>query len=322
MTDRTIGIVGFGRIAQTHLAAAHKLGYRVAAASSKPGEAVLRAGADAAYPGIEEMLGRERLEFAVVCLPTTLHAAAACTCMEGGCDVLIEKPFALDAADMDRVAAVSERTGQRYMVAHVCRFMGQYRALFDLVRGGKLGAPVKLELWRITQEPAWGAGQWFSDRAKSGGTLMDLMIHDLDIAQWVLGDVKDCRMMRRGRPGSRAAYESVSALMSFEGQAVAEVACSHLMPEGYPAENGFRLCAAEGALECSVRGGRDGQLVLYRDGEQQDLSEKLQDADPFVEQMRHFAGCIRDGAPFVVSPEQARGAVELVRRLERNEVLS
>jgi predicted dehydrogenase len=90
----------------------------------------------------------------------------------------------------------------------VVRFFPEYALAQAAVAGGQIGRPGVLRLHRGSYRPKKPAGNWFLDEEKSGGILMDLMIHDYDYACWVAGDVEavSARRVTEAHPDAPVDY--------------------------------------------------------------------------------------------------------------------
>src|SRR3954469_18334100 len=106
--------------------------------------------------------------------PTESHAEIACALLEAGVHVLVEKPISRTLEEADRMIAAAERGGATLMVGHLERFNPALIALRPHVR-----QPVYFEIHRVGQ---------FTARSLDIDVVLDLMIHDLDIVQWLVGE--------------------------------------------------------------------------------------------------------------------------------------
>ena len=110
-----------------------------------------------------------------------MHASATIAALQAGKHVLVEKPMALDFASAESMRLAARQAGRTLMVAHVLRFIPAYRALAEWMKGRKIESAI---FRRQCGVPAWNG--WFRDFARSGGPVLDLLIHDMDfcISLW------------------------------------------------------------------------------------------------------------------------------------------
>ena len=114
-----------------------------------------------------------KVDAAIVAVPTTAHEAVACTLMEAGIDVLVEKPIAGDLAAADRMVETAARLGRILQVGHLERFNP---AVIELEKRARL--PLFFEIHRLNI---------FSPRSLDVDVVLDLMIHDVDIVLALAG---------------------------------------------------------------------------------------------------------------------------------------
>ncbi len=197
---------------------------------------------------------------------------------------------------------------RRLMVAHVCRFMPQYRYLKKTVETRSLGQPLVFYAWRLSETPAWSWNNWLNDKVQSGGTLLDLSIHDLDIANWLFGEPTGHDLTEIS-PHSAQGPSHVISRLAYPATGSVTIEASHLMPKNYPFNAGFRLVAEHGTLECGEA------LMEYTDKGATRIP--LEDGDPYHAEIHHFLDCLATGEAFRISPREARLAVETVLKLRR-----
>ena len=113
-----------------------------------------------------EILGKA--EAAIVAVPTDRHHAVALECLQHGLHLLVEKPLAATLAEADALIAEAGRRGLVLQCGHVERYNKSFRAL-----ASRMDRPVFIEAERL-------AG--FKSRGAEVDVVLDLMIHDLDLA--------------------------------------------------------------------------------------------------------------------------------------------
>ena len=199
-----VAILGFGGIARLHYTAychlqKEGLPLRVAAVCTKDVRAVytpIRINFDAdtealdpsipVFSDMEEMLAGADFDLVDICLPTFLHASSVIRMLRAGKHVLCEKPMALSAADCEEMLAAAREADRRLMIAHSSRFDTAYLFLRDEIRRNALGALHHLRMERLSEFPSWSPD--FARLDKTGGCLLDMQIHDLDLALFLFGE--------------------------------------------------------------------------------------------------------------------------------------
>jgi predicted dehydrogenase len=133
------------------------------------------------------------VDAAVVATPNALHAPQAVELLRHGKHVLVEKPMATSVAACDRMIEASRASGAFLMVAHCWRFHADVIAMRDRIAGGDLGAVVATRGYGV--HAGWGPSGWFTDpELAGGGALVDMGVHAIDTARFLLGDPGSVRV--------------------------------------------------------------------------------------------------------------------------------
>jgi predicted dehydrogenase len=318
-----IGILGSGFMGTTHARAYGKIpGVSIAAVSSRNldrAEKLAKEVGARATTDDRSIIDDPTIEAISNTLPTHLHAETTITALKAGKHVLLEKPFALTAADCDEMIATTKETGRALMVAHVLRFWGEYVSLVELVHSGKLGKPISAVAVRLSQLPAWA--DWFLNPVWSGGAVLDLCVHDFDALNWLFGTPKS--VYARGKELKPGLWNDIHALVDYGG-ANGLVEGSEFMPQGYPFTAAMRVVCESGVVEfmfraggVSVEMGGGVSLMVHEAGKAYPLTAKPGDA--YDNQASYFVDCIRNGIkPTLGTPEQARIAVATANAARRS----
>lgn len=119
----------------------------------------------------EAIAGDPEIDGVVVALPPQFHAETAIRLVDGGKDVLIEKPIALNVADAENALAHARDNGRIFMTGHVLRFHPAFEKLESLVKTGELGDVRYIHSHRL------GLGKFHTEN----DALWDLAPHDLSM---------------------------------------------------------------------------------------------------------------------------------------------
>ena len=262
------------------------------------------------YSSFAELINDGEVDAVDLCTPSYLHADQAVTALEAGNHVLVEKPMATSAEDCGRMLAAAEANGKVLMVGHVLRFWPDYVAALNLVQSGQLGMLRSAFLRRKCAAPAWSP--WLRDRAKSGGAVLDLLIHDFDYCLQLAGEPS--YVAATGVEDAANGIDLIEARLEYGGgapQVVVSGGWHH--PAAYPFSMEFTLVCDEGTLD--FRSG-DRPLTLYRaDGSEDRVATAEQDA--FHAELTAFAEACETGeAPNECRPEDSAGAVRIAEAAE------
>lgn len=224
MSDRShrVALVGAGRIAAVH----HGYAKNVSNASVV---AVCDANRDCAeefaqqrnipafYDDIEELLRKEQPNIVHVVTPPATHASLAIAAMEGGANVLVEKPMAMSVEDCDRMIEAAERYGRRICIDHNRLFDPVILKARNLVESGALGEIVSVEALQGVNPVEGGgtpAGHW--SVADAFAPLYNLGPHPLYLAAHFMGPIDGIHIV--GQPiGEDGLLREIRILMESNG---------------------------------------------------------------------------------------------------------
>ncbi|HVL72735.1 MAG TPA: Gfo/Idh/MocA family oxidoreductase [Beijerinckiaceae bacterium] len=260
-----VGFLGVGWIGRHRMQAILGTGAVEAAAIADPSpdnaaEAVRLAPGAALVPDLDAMLALG-LDGVVIATPSALHAEQAVRALEAGAAVFCQKPLGRTAAEAGAAVEAARAADRLLAVDLSYRFTAGMVAIRDLVREGALGRVYAADL---VFHNAYGPDKpWFYDPALSGGgCVMDLGVHLVDLALWVLGfpevDGVEARLFAGGEPlGKRPdrVEDYGIATLALAGGAAVRLACS------------WRLQAGRDAvIEAAFYGTEGGAALRNRDG--------------------------------------------------------
>lgn len=134
----------------------------------------------------EDLFDDRAVELVSICTHTDTHVDLAIRALQAGKHVLVEKPVALRAADVERLAAAAERAHTLCMPAMCMRFWPGWDWMRARVVERTFGAVESAVFQRLGARPAWSPA-FYGDFRRSGGALFDLHIHDADFVRWCFG---------------------------------------------------------------------------------------------------------------------------------------
>jgi len=324
----TIAILGGGFMGASHAANYRALGNRVrvktvASRRSDRAAAVAESVGAELTDDLQSVLRDPDVDAIDICLPTPMHRELAEAALAAGKHVLLEKPIALTLEDADAIVAAAAQSRRIFMVGLVLRFWPEYVELQRRVSGGELGRPLSVSALRLSPPADWN--DWMADPGKSGGVPVDLLIHDFDQMNWLLGPPR--------RVFARAPHpDHVIAIVEYDGaHGIAEG--SMAMPKAYPFSSNVRVLAEGGVAEYAFSaapaegGGNVGAsaaprgLQIYLKSGAEPVSVPVEPADPWGPEITYFVECVEQGrAPEQGTGPQARAALAValaaVRSLE------
>jgi scyllo-inositol 2-dehydrogenase (NADP+) len=188
-----VGVAGLGRAGwNLHALTLEALPaeYRVVAVCDfNPGrleEARSRLGCQT-YTDFGAMLADEAVQLVVIAMPSHLHADLAIQAMQAGKDVLIEKPFATDLNDVDRMINVAESTGRVLTGSQNLRYTPDFLKIREVIASGKLGRIIQIRIAWHWFRRRW---DWQTLKEFGGGSLNNDGSHVIDQALLLFGDAE------------------------------------------------------------------------------------------------------------------------------------
>lgn len=143
------------------------------------------------FTDYEKMLAMDGIDAVSVCTPNFLHAPMATAAFEAGKHVICEKPLAMNPKDGEAMLAASKKAGKLFMTAFNNRFRGDTQILKKMIENGELGEIYYGKTGWLRRKGIPGMGGWFTQKSKSGGgPLIDIGVHMLDLAMWLMGNPK------------------------------------------------------------------------------------------------------------------------------------
>lgn len=187
-SELKIGVIGAGRIGRLHIG---HIVQRISGATVSAVSDVYKEAAEAAaalygiskvYTDAGELIKDSDVDAVVICSSTDTHAPFMKAAAGEGKDIFCEKPIALELNDIDDALSEVERRGVRLQIGFNRRFDANYRRVWEHVHTGRIGQP---ELLRITsRDPGPPPIEYIK---VSGGIFIDMMIHDFDMARYLIG---------------------------------------------------------------------------------------------------------------------------------------
>jgi len=198
MPPRTV-IIGAGFAARVvHLPGFTASGHQVAAICDVNEEPAKRLAAQHNIPKVyanwREMIDAEKPDAVSVCLPNSLHKEPVLYALEKGAHVLCEKPLAISVSDANEMFDAARRANRVLMAAQLWRFDARSRAVKRCIDAGDLGEIYYGEATAMRRMgiPTWGV--FHQSKFSHGGALLDIGVHMLDLATWLMGDPAPVRV--------------------------------------------------------------------------------------------------------------------------------
>jgi len=300
MEKVNIGVIGVGRIGRLH---ACNLKYQIpgvklAAVADIFEKSAREVASQLEIPIAEKdyriLLENKDIDAVVICSSTDTHAQIISEAAEAGKHIFCEKPIALELGKIDQAITAVKKTGVKLQVGFNRRFDPSFKKAKDLVVKGTIGIPHLVRITSRDPEPPP-----ISYVKVSGGIFLDMMIHDFDMARFLLGQ-EVVELMAVGSClvdpaiGEAGDIDTAIVTLKYEGGAWGTIDNSRKAVYGY--DQRIEIFGSEGCVivgnpkptEVIINSAKDtiSDKPLYF------FIERYQNA--YLAEMEEFINCIRE----------------------------
>jgi len=272
------------------------------------------------------MLKKEKLDVVSIAVPNKFHKPLTLAAFKAGCHVLCEKPMAMNADEARKMLAASKKAEKRLMINFSFRFREQSYAMKKAVESGILGDIYYARTLWLRRRGLPGFGGWFGQKALSGGgPLIDLGVHRLDLALWLMDYPKPTWVMGSTYNHIASAIakkekkafdveDIAMAMIKFENGATLELEASWAGNIKEREHMATRLLGTKaGLLQHNVGDSYDFEAEIYIEQAGCQYDMKLHPPVPAAKgSMYHFIDSIVNNTPHIATGEEGLIVMELL----------
>lgn len=264
----------------------------------------------------QDILADDSIDAVDLCIPSAYHRKFGVRALEQGKHVFSETPMALTVSDADAMIAAARRSRRVLAVAQVMRFVAPYVRAKTEVASGRFGTP-NIVVARRLSRPYWARKRRRPFR-EYGEPLLELSIHDIDVANWILG--RPTSVLASGVIGKSGVAEHVLLAINYQG-GTAYVEGSGMMPQGFPFTTALRVQCERGVIDLQAQFlqgpiPKEQFHVYAEDGR---TSIRVGGRDPYEEECAAFVRCIEKRAePITQSAVQERDALRVAAAAQQS----
>ena len=194
MRELRVGLVGAGaisRLTAREFAANQRVSLCAVADlnEDRAGQLAAEFGIPVTHTDASALFETPDIEAVYIGVPNRLHGEFAEAALHAGKHVLLDKPFAFDTAQAERVAAIARNADRVFMLGMNQRFTPQIQRARAMVASGALGEVYHAKAFWRRRSGIPRIGSWFTNKAESGGgALLDIGVHMLDATLYALAD--------------------------------------------------------------------------------------------------------------------------------------
>lgn len=272
-----------------------------------------RLGIPRAYGSYEALLDDPDIDAIYNPLPNSLHREWCVRAAEAGKHVLCEKPLALNAPEVEEMAAAAQQHGVLLMESFMYRFHPQTQRAVTLIREGALGELRLIQstfTFRLTRQDNI---RWRPD--KGGGSLMDVGSYCVNISRTLAGAEPE-EVQAFARWANSGVDAEMAGTLRFGDGLLAQFNCGLTMQrlERYQAQG------TDATLEVPVAflPGTDDTIIHIHRGRQDTTGETLPGTDEYQAIAEHFADCVLHGRSLRYPPAEAAANLRVIDALYRS----
>ncbi len=263
------------------------------------------------YTDLDEMIAKEDFDMVDICLPSYKHCEYAVKMLKAGKHVQCEKPMALSSADCDLMIKTAEECGKKLMIGQCLRFEPQYLFLKECIDDQRYGKLLNGNFDRLSALPLWGYHKWYQKTERSGGAILDLHIHDVDMMRFLFGEPKSVTCYSYDRT---TRWQFVKSFFNYGGGALIEATGSWDEARGTKFRATYRVRFENASVYLE-----DGKITVFPDGEEP-FEPEIPKQSRMAEEIRYLVRAIQepDFVPTVNNAVSARNTVALVEKLRES----
>lgn len=344
-----IAIIGVGGIAQkAHLPGYAKMDNVELVAfcdirEERAKEVAQQYGVTQVYTDYKDVLNIEGLDAIDICTPNYLHSIIACEALEKGLHVFCEKPDAVSVEEAERMKTAAEKSGKTLMVMRNNRYRLTSKYLKKYIADGKMGDIYAARCGWVRRRGIPGRGGWFTTKEQSGGgPLIDLGVHMIDLAIWLMGnprpvavsgctynkfansdDVADSKEARFGDRDANGTFDVEDLAMGFirfdngacmqiEFSWASNIEKEHLFVELRGSKSGSKFINTEDN-QLKIFTEENGTLIDHIPQLDDNLGTQIHEAN-----LRHFADVVLNGAEPMFVPQQGVDMIKILKAMYKS----
>lgn len=295
-----VGVIGLGRIGKLHV---HNLiaeipGIKLIGVADIVESSLKEISQKYDIPIVEKdyrvLLENKQIDAILICSSTDTHAQIIIEAAQAGKHIFCEKPIALDVEKIDQAIAAVKKTGVKLQMGFNRRFDPSFKKAKDLVAKGKIGTPHLVRITSRDPEPPP-----ISYIKVSGGIFLDMMIHDFDMARYLL-DQEVVELMAVGSclvdPAIGEAGDIDTAIVTFQYKNGAWGTIDNSRQAVYGYDQRIEIFGSEGCIQV---GNKKPTEVCLSGAEDVIIAKPVyffleRYNESYINEIKHFFYCIKE----------------------------
>lgn len=248
------------------------------------------------YTNFEDMLLNKEIDALFICSPSGMHCDQIKKGLESGFHIFSEKPLGTTLEECElAVQSVEKYPNQVFMLGFMRRYDESYMYAKKMISSGEIGAPI---LFRgYSQDPESAIDGAIAYAGHSGGEFIDMAVHDIDLARWLL----DSEPIETWAIGGCYAHpefakyndgDNVSALLKFANSSMGFIFAGRTAPHGYNVET--EIIGTKGILRIASVPQKNLVEILDNSGVRKECSQNFLERfeTAYLNEVQEFVNCI------------------------------
>lgn len=263
-------------------------------------------------------------EAVIVVSPNYLHAEHSIACLHAGKHVLVEKPFATNLEDAQKMLKAAKGANKLLANGLEMRVFTVFEKAKELIDNNEIGQPIHLKLDLFRRPYRTGSGGWKTDPLKMGSSILEEPIHYLDLARWYLletnGEPKKVQAWANSRKNRNYFNENLDIRLEYASGTSALITRSIA---AFEHSVSLQIIGERGSLKAEWRGTMDldkhpsASLWLHNSGNRDDraqimnITQETGHAFDVPRQTKAFINAISKGTRAAATAEDGLASVKL-----------
>lgn len=272
------------------------------------------------YESYEKMLADSSIDAVCICTPSGYHAEHAILAANHRKHIIVEKPLAINTADIDRIIKACEKNSVKLTVISQFRFSPDIQKAKEIVDSGVLGKLVMCDLYmKYWRDPSYYASSnWRGTKKIDGGAaLINQGFHGVDLFLYIAGDAKVKSSIAKASFHNIEAEDTAVAMLEFDSGAVGVIEASTCAFPGFGRR--MEIIGSKGHLiltEASIEKLVVGEEILIDNSSGISTSTS---SDPMampyenhIAQFKNFVNSVNGKEEILVTATESRRALKLI----------
>lgn len=263
----------------------------------------------------EKALNGEAIDAVLVCTPTSNHIAPASAAIQQGCHVFVEKPISHTLEGVDSLINEARRKNLTLMTGFNYRFHPDLRHIKKLMDTGAIGKPISAKthfgsyfLTRLPFHPGQDYRQDYAAQEVGGGVILDAASHIIDFLRWFFGELTEVFCYAGIMSGlDLKAEDFAEILLKFRKGNIANIHVDFIQqPDQH-------ICEVLGDAGTITWDNLERKVMLFSAAlnQWQEIKVENKTSDMYLEEIKHFIKCIREGHTPLVDGVTSRRVLEI-----------